>query len=40
MNEKKLELLRKGTVIPAHPLALNEDRSLDELNQRALTHYY
>ncbi|CAM3628138.1 dihydrodipicolinate synthase family protein [Erysipelothrix urinaevulpis] len=40
MIENKREILRKGTVIPAHPLALNEDRSLDELNQRALTHYY
>lgn len=34
------ELLFNGTVIPAFPLALNEDRSLDELRQRALVHYY
>ncbi|MEN1974813.1 dihydrodipicolinate synthase family protein [Cellulomonas sp. P4] len=34
------ELLRAGTVIPAHPLALTEDRRLDERHQRALTRYY
>ncbi|WP_433943182.1 dihydrodipicolinate synthase family protein [Paenibacillus sp. SN-8-1] len=33
-------LLMKGTVIPAHPLALNQDRKLDERRQRALTRYY
>jgi hypothetical protein len=27
-------------VIPAHPLALNRDRSLDESHQRALSRYY
>ena len=27
-------------VIPAHPLALTEDRRLDERRQRALTRYY
>jgi dihydrodipicolinate synthase/N-acetylneuraminate lyase len=32
--------LRKGLVIPAHPLALNRDRKLDERRQRALTRYY
>jgi len=32
--------LRKGLVIPAHPLALNSDRKLDERHQRALTRYY
>ncbi|MER5334510.1 dihydrodipicolinate synthase family protein [Micromonospora sp. NPDC002717] len=35
-----LELLREGTVIPAHPLALTADRRLDERRQRALTRYY
>ena len=30
----------EGTVIPAHPLALNEDRILDEYHQRLLTQYY
>lgn len=29
-----------GTVIPAHPLALTEERKLDERRQRALTRYY
>lgn len=32
--------LREGLVIPAHPLALNEQRRLDERHQRALTRYY
>ncbi len=33
-------LLRRGTVIPAHPLALDEDRNLDARRQRALARYY
>lgn len=33
-------LLRRGGVIPAHPLALTEERRLDERRQRALTRYY
>ncbi len=32
--------LHDGTVIPAHPLALTADRTLDERRQRALTRYY
>lgn len=32
--------LKSGLVIPAHPLALNHDRKLDERRQRALTRYY
>ena len=32
--------LRDGIVIPAHPLALNAARRLDERRQRALTRYY
>ncbi|HKF05253.1 MAG TPA: dihydrodipicolinate synthase family protein [Candidatus Sulfotelmatobacter sp.] len=32
--------LRSGVVIPAHPLALNASRQLDERRQRALTRYY
>ena len=32
--------LRSGLVIPAHPLALNPKRRLDERRQRALTRYY
>jgi dihydrodipicolinate synthase/N-acetylneuraminate lyase len=34
------ELLHKGTVIPAHPLALDASRQLDEHRQRLLTKYY
>ena len=30
----------EGQVFPAHPLSLNEDRSLDEASQRRLTRYY
>ena len=37
---ESLSLLRRGTVIPAHLLALNADRNLDERRQRALTRYY
>jgi len=32
--------LLRGLVIPAHPLALNSNRQLDEQRQRALTRYY
>lgn len=32
--------LRDGVVIPAHPLALTENRKLDERRQVALTRYY
>ena len=32
--------LKKGLVIPAHPLALTADRQMDERRQRALTRYY
>jgi dihydrodipicolinate synthase/N-acetylneuraminate lyase len=35
-----LEVLRRGTVIPAHPLALDAGRRLDARRQRALTRYY
>jgi dihydrodipicolinate synthase/N-acetylneuraminate lyase len=34
------EKLHSGLVIPAHPLALNAERKLDERRQRALTRYY
>jgi hypothetical protein len=34
------DLLARGVVIPAHPLALNAARKLDERRQRALTRYY
>jgi dihydrodipicolinate synthase/N-acetylneuraminate lyase len=33
-------LLREGCVIPAHPLALDQTRRIDERRQRALTRYY
>ena len=35
-----LAALRRGTVIPAHPLALDASRRLDVRRQRALTRYY
>jgi dihydrodipicolinate synthase/N-acetylneuraminate lyase len=35
-----LSVLRQGAVIPAHPLALNASRKLDERRQRALSRYY
>jgi len=40
MNTEVLQLLHKGTVIPAHPLALNDDKTFDEDGQRRLTNYY
>lgn len=38
--EEIVNRLKSGVVIPAHPLALKADRSLDEQRQRALTRYY
>jgi dihydrodipicolinate synthase/N-acetylneuraminate lyase len=35
-----LEILRKGAVIPAHPLALDANRRLDGRRQTALSRYY
>lgn len=35
-----LARFRRGCVIPAHPLALDQRRRLDERRQRALTRYY
>ncbi len=35
-----LALLAQGTVIPAHPLALDSQRQFDRRRQRALTRYY
>src|SRR6266511_4644960 len=35
-----LAALRKGVVIPAHPLALDAGRTLDIRRQRALARYY
>ncbi|AYY15157.1 dihydrodipicolinate synthase family protein [Actinobacteria bacterium YIM 96077] len=39
-SDEGLEAFRTGTVIPAHPLALDASRRLDERRQRALTRYY
>jgi Dihydrodipicolinate synthetase family len=33
-------LIADGTVLPAHPLALDANRKLDTMHQRALTRYY
>lgn len=35
-----LATLRRGTVIPAHPLALDQSRKLDIRRQKALSRYY
>jgi dihydrodipicolinate synthase/N-acetylneuraminate lyase len=40
LEPKISELLSRGAVIPAHPLALTAERRLDERRQRALTRYY
>ena len=40
MDSRIHQVLKTGTVIPAHPLALNENRRLDERRQRALSRYY
>jgi hypothetical protein len=40
MDARVHEVLKNGTVIPAHPLALDEKRKLDERRQRALSRYY
>lgn len=40
VDDKIYSLLHKGTVIPAHPLALDANRHLDEQRQRLLTKYY
>jgi hypothetical protein len=34
------KLIADGTILPAHPLALDGNRSLDVRHQRALTRYY
>src|SRR6201982_217042 len=33
-------LIAEGTVLPAHPLALDAGRRLDHVHQRAMTRYY
>jgi hypothetical protein len=40
LNTAITDLLHQGTVIPAHPLALNQDLSVNETRQRLLTKYY
>src|SRR5690606_7616620 len=40
LREEIKNLLHEGTVIPAHPLALDSDRKLDEKRQRRLMRYY
>jgi dihydrodipicolinate synthase/N-acetylneuraminate lyase len=40
MDATVRQALRKGVVIPAHPLALTAGRKLDERRQIALTRYY
>jgi dihydrodipicolinate synthase/N-acetylneuraminate lyase len=37
---QSLSMLKRGTVIPAHPLALDAGRRLDRRRQRALSRYY
>jgi len=39
-HELALKKLHEGTVIPANPLALDENRKFDEKRQRALVRYY
>jgi dihydrodipicolinate synthase/N-acetylneuraminate lyase len=40
LSPELTQALHSGLVIPAHPLALDEHRKLDERHQRALTRYY
>ncbi|MCC7351080.1 MAG: dihydrodipicolinate synthase family protein [Phycisphaerales bacterium] len=40
MNPTIQKTLQKGVAIPAHPLALTANRTLDERRQRALARYY
>lgn len=40
LPEPILQTLRRGAVLRAHPLALDEQRTLDRERQRALTRYY
>ncbi len=40
LDSRVHQVLKTGTVIPAHPLALTAERKLDERRQRALSRYY
>src|SRR3981189_1158541 len=39
MNSQVRRLIADGTVLPAHPLALDSARALDTVHQRARTRY-
>lgn len=39
-TEAARQIIARGAVIPAHPLALTADRRIDERRQRALSRYY
>lgn len=40
LDKKIYNQLHEGVVIPAHPLALTENRKVDEKRQKGLTRYY
>jgi len=40
LDPKVQSILQRGTAIPAHPLALDANRKLDERRQRALSRYH
>lgn len=40
LASKPFQAMRRGGVIPAHPLALDAGRKIDEKHQRALSRYY
>src|SRR5215218_8552064 len=40
MQPEIQQTLQRGVAIPAHPLALDASRKLDERRQRALSRYY
>lgn len=40
LASKPFQAMRRGGVIPAHPLALDAERKIDEKHQRALSRYY
>src|SRR5437899_10776914 len=40
MKSDVRRLIADGTALPAHPLALDANRALDTIHQRALTRYY
>jgi len=40
LSQEKINILKKGVVIPASPLALDKNRKLDKKHQKALYRYY